>query len=775
MQDITVAITAASYHGNKGAAAMLQSSIKQLYHMYGAGLSINLMSTYPKSDQTLAPFDFINVVSSTPKQVLFFAFPMAVLYWLFRWLPPVRKLLLRNKILRAYAGTDIVLDEAGISFVDSRGFIMNTYAAVTMAIPLLLGVPVVKYSQALGSFSSWYNRMLAKIILPKLKLICVRGSVTEKHLSGIGVIQNVKLCADGAFSMPDDKIVSQKVDNLCASDVFYKTPYIALSLSSVVDERCSKRKINYRLLMSDFIAYLNKEGFGVLLIANAIRLQSEKPRNNDVPLCDAIHNGLANKDKVRWYREDMGPEKVRELIGRSEMLVGSRFHAMIAALEQEIPTLLVGWSHKYKEVLDMFHLGEWAVDYANLSLPLLTEKFQDALLHKDKIKRSIVANLPTVRESSQNNIRFFTEVADSLPKRAKGKLFDFKDLDRYTGFGLSCRIGYAADSEMRRNGASGGMVTALLCGLLREKEIDGAWVTRSLVKNGELTFETMIATTEEEIRRCSSSIYMNMPLQQHVGMLASFPGRIAVVMLPCQIRGLNAYLDNNPELREKVALRISLYCSGSHEKQCTLLALKKKGISLSDVKRLIFRRGHFRGKTVIQKNDGSEQEISYTKTICAYKNAFYFAKPSCMLCQDQFGKEADLSFGDIWLKAMKKNPIKHTSCLIHSEAGLHYYQSVVARGDIVDFHFDRKRLLLSQKRALVFKYNCAKAKVRHYQKQGKGLCLDSASPCRWNHRLAYRIARRNQETSKNHPERVTRLPLWYIYYKMCFIRFLLSF
>ena len=35
MRDVVIAITAASYSGNKGAAAMLQSSIRQLHEVYG--------------------------------------------------------------------------------------------------------------------------------------------------------------------------------------------------------------------------------------------------------------------------------------------------------------------------------------------------------------------------------------------------------------------------------------------------------------------------------------------------------------------------------------------------------------------------------------------------------------------------------------------------------------------------------------------------------------------------------------------------------------------
>ena len=47
MRDVVIAITAASYSGNKGAAAMLPSSIRQINERYGERLNIKLMSVYP--------------------------------------------------------------------------------------------------------------------------------------------------------------------------------------------------------------------------------------------------------------------------------------------------------------------------------------------------------------------------------------------------------------------------------------------------------------------------------------------------------------------------------------------------------------------------------------------------------------------------------------------------------------------------------------------------------------------------------------------------------
>ncbi|MGN1339623.1 MAG: polysaccharide pyruvyl transferase family protein [Oscillospiraceae bacterium] len=781
MKPINIAITAACFSGNKGAAAMLQSSIKQLKERYGEKLNITLMSTYPKADRRLIAempekYDFIKVVNTKPERLLFIAFPLAILYSFLRFIPPFKKLLEMCKIIKAYSQCDIVIDEAGISFVDSRGFVMNTYAFVCAAVPMLCGVPVVKYSQALGTFKNGWNKFLAKWILPKIKLICARGKITQENLAGIGVTENVKLCADGAFSMPDSEYWAEKVDALCKDSAFFRKRVVALSISSVVQGKCEKLGRDYRGCMVQFINWLNEQDYNVLLIANAAREGSEKPRNNDLIICTEVYNAVRDKTKVMWEPREMAPEEIRELLARCEVLVASRFHAMIGALEKCVPVLLIGWSHKYKEVLDMFGLGEYAVDFSALELDSLKLKFMGFIKESPNIREKIAQNLPQVLESSRDNIRFISEEIDKVyAKPKKVKLLDFNDPEKYMGGHIACRMGYAADENIRANAASGGMVTALLCHLLETGQIDGAWVTRSEIKDGKLGYKTFIATTREQLMESSSSVYMYMPLMKHVKMLEDFNGKLAVVLVPCQMRAFSAMLEKNPALKEKIVLKLGLYCSGSHEENATLVPLRKKKISLDGAKRLYYRRGHWRGLSTVQYEDGSEKTLSYPKTICAYKNAYFFSREACMVCQDHYCNEADISFGDIWLKEMKKNPIKHTSCVIRNEKALEMFNSAVNAGKNAASRIDDSKMLRSQKRALVFKFNCAKAKQDMFTKQGKKLAVDVSGKCRWNHRLAFRLGWRNMEFSKKHLKTLEKLPTWVIYYYMCFIRVLLSF
>lgn len=771
MRDVNIAITAASYSGNKGAAAMLQSSINQLYKHYGDRLNIYLMSVYPEEDQTQIPFDFIKIIECKPEQLLFLAFPLAIIHYLFRWCFPVCWLLEKNTILKTYTNIDMVIDEAGISFVDSRGIIMNVYAFVCAAVPLLMGAPVVKYSQAMGPFHNPLNRILAKWILPHLRLICARGQKTLDNLSEIGIFKNVILCADGAFTMEDSPLHTQCVNQICNTDpVFFKNKLIVgISLSSVVERKCQKIGIDYKQIMISFIDYLIDNNYKVLLIANAARIHSTKARNNDLIVCDAVYKGIAKKENVRWYHKEMAAEEVREYISKCHVLVASRFHAMIGALEKQIPVLLVGWSHKYQEVLEMFKLGPYAIDYSTLELENLKSAFEDFIKNRDIICKQLASHHTDVLTSSRNNIQKITEILDQLlPLQPRKGLFDYRNPDKYMGTNILCRKGYASSAEIRENAASGGVITALLCHMLESGEIDGAWVTKSEINHEQLGYHTWIATTTEEIISASSSIYMDMPLLRHLDMVRQFPGKIAVVLTPCMMKSLQAVIDKDADLQSKIVLKIGLFCSGNHKKEATLLPLKKQNISLKNANRIYYRKGHWRGISSMMYNDKTTKSFSYTKTICAYKNAFFFEKKGCMYCQDHFSRYADISMGDIWLNSMKKEAYKHTCCIIRNKKAKELYEHAVLDGAITDSHISRMDVLDGQKRALVFKFHCANAKETMQS-------IDTTETCRWNHKLVFYIAEKNRSFSEKHYKTLQKIPLIVIYYYMCFIRLLLSF
>lgn len=90
----------------------------------------------------------------------------------------------------------------------------------------------------------------------------------------------------------------------------------------------------------------------------------------------------------------------------------SRFHAMISGLSTCTPTVVVGWSHKYREVLDDFGLAEFGMDSATLSTPLtIVSNVTNCLKNKATIEAQIREALPAVKERSALNFSIIAEAA----------------------------------------------------------------------------------------------------------------------------------------------------------------------------------------------------------------------------------------------------------------------------------------------------------------------------------------------------------------------------
>lgn len=758
---INIGITATDFAGNKGAAAMLQSIVKNIKKQHEA-VEFSLFSVYPAEDRQQNPYDYLKVISTKPEHIIFLAFPFAILYKVLGWIKPFKKLLLKNKILKGFSNCDFVLDVAGISFVDSRGFVMNTYNFICMATPLLLGKKVIKLSQAMGPCKSFFNKLWAKIALPKLDKICSRGQYTHEHLLELG-LKNVELCADIAFLMPDDTEAKTKVNKLIEGDDFYNRKFVSLSISSVVYKYCGESGIDYYKIMTEFVSYLNAKGYGVLLIANAAREGKEKLKNNDLPVGDKLYSMVEQKENVRWYSKEFVPEMIRELISKSEILVASRFHAMIGALEKCVPVLLIGWSHKYKEVLDMFQLGNYAVDFKKLNYSDLTAMFDKVENNREDIVNKIQTNLPNVKNLSAKNFDIVNDKINSVKK----------DKEKYIGYVKNSYACYSANEDIRKGAASGGVVSQTLIYMLETEQIDGALVSKQCVKDGKIKVDSFIATTKQQILDCRTSIYTNFDLYAGLKKLEDFDGQAAVVCLPCHLK----YLKNKPELNKKIKYKLCLFCGGVAQPRLMERVLEKNNIDITNVKRIHSRKGHWRGNTIIEMNDDTVESISYKYNWATYKNAFYYSSPKCFACMDHFGYDSDFSFGDIWLKEMKEKDIKHTAILTRNNESDDIIKNMLNENVLSGGKFSAAKIQKGNLRAVVYKYKTAEARTRlgkNYGINGPKIVLDKS---KWNHVLVSKIIIRNMQRSKDESkmDKTFKKSQKLMFMYMAFIRVLLSF
>ena len=386
-------IIGSALSGNKGASAMLESSIQSAL-AFDKSATFTLFSMYPEEDRRLNDIPQLDILDGSPAKLGVVVNSLALLYFL---LPPLRPLLRSSSAsIRALVKSDRLIDQMGISFSDGREkFLIYNVAAILPA--LLVGTKVVKASQAMGPFTNPINRLVSKIFLPRMTHITTRGRITHSFTEELG-LRNTTLGVDSAFALKMDKSV--KAPPFASLIPGYtKGKVVGVSPSVVVRNKVESAKPgSYLPLMQDLINHIRDAGYSVVIIPHSVRTGQTKTQNNDLPLCVELYNSLDDTSKVGLLDTELSSQELRALIGKCHILVTSRFHAMVSALAVATPPLVIGWSHKYEEVLELFTLQDLALPYKGIDSATLNRKFDQLNARADKVSTLIEKHLPAVVE-----------------------------------------------------------------------------------------------------------------------------------------------------------------------------------------------------------------------------------------------------------------------------------------------------------------------------------------------------------------------------------------
>lgn len=390
-----ITVIGSALSGNKGAAAMLESAVQTLGERLGE-VDFTLLSMYPAEDRAQNPYPNLEVVGADPKTLGVTINSLALAH---RLLPPLRPLLRRHRAIRALTESDVLLDQGGITFTDGREkFLLYNVASILPA--LNLRTPVFKCAQAVGPFKNPINRIVSKVFLPKAQTLVTRGRITHEFAEGLG-LTNLVAGADYAFSLEMDGTEEQGLREAGVDLGFFEDgEVVGVCPSVVLQKKVEARGDDYVGQMIAFIERLRRDGKKVLLVPHSVRTGTEKTHNNDLPLCTRIDDLLVPGEDVLFVDRELSSQQLRHLIGRCDLFVASRFHAMVSSLAMAVPTLVIGWSHKYREVLEMFELEEWAFGHDQLTPAHLWERFEDLSARRDEVQGKLDQHLPEVKSRS---------------------------------------------------------------------------------------------------------------------------------------------------------------------------------------------------------------------------------------------------------------------------------------------------------------------------------------------------------------------------------------
>lgn len=401
-----VAVLGAAFSANKGAAAMLHAVLDRLPERLDHAPHFWVLTNYPAEDRTAAAGrDDVTVVAATPPHLVV-SFLLALVVWLLRRVGNSGALPCRTGVLRALRRADVAVDVAGISFVDGRGPALLAYNVILTSLPLLMGCPTVKASQALGPFQQTPTRLAARAVLPQARTVCARGPVTRGHVDGLG-LDNVVDVPDLAFLLAHDEADAEQANRLLG--VADGQSLLGVNPSEIVARYAADHDIDYLGALEALVRHAAGDGWVVRIFPHSVRPGRPASRMNDLPLCERLAQRV--NDVAELVAADPSPHVLRALVARCDALVTGRFHAMVSALATDTPVLVIGWSHKYAEVMAEFGVDGHMVAYRDLSTEGLPTAFDTLNAEATEVASRIARAKPAVTQRAWGNL---DAVADAI-------------------------------------------------------------------------------------------------------------------------------------------------------------------------------------------------------------------------------------------------------------------------------------------------------------------------------------------------------------------------
>lgn len=393
-----IGITGVTRTGNLGGVMMLETLMQQMQQRY-ADCQFYLFSISPKRDLSLPALDNLTLVPVNYYCLILFYLPLSFLLWPIARLPLLRHVLTVFPYYRKVQHCDVMVDLSGIAFVDGRGLPLLAYNMAICLPALLLQIPLVKLAQALGPFKQRLNRLMAKFVLSRCARVIARGDMSFSYLKQLQ-LNNCGHLPDTTFAFQVNDKAYAHSRQLLQQLNFHDKPII-ICPSEVLKRLCHKQGIDYSNILVQFIKRQLDAKQAILILAHS--LANDASKNNDVALCQAIYQQLSDYENVRCVTDINSPMVMRAVIGQGQLFIGSRFHSVVNALAMAVPSLIIGWSHKYQEMASAFDAAKWAIPYEQLTARYLDSQFAKLVAEREQVKQALLQHLPGVRQLADKN------------------------------------------------------------------------------------------------------------------------------------------------------------------------------------------------------------------------------------------------------------------------------------------------------------------------------------------------------------------------------------
>lgn len=302
---------------------------------------------------------------------------------------------------------DWIFDISGFCYTDSWGIKNAKNMRAYLSNQLDCDTKYAILPQAFGPFEEPEHDEVFAEVANEASVLFVRDDQSLEYVRNLGVDVPIEKTPDLTTVAPTE------VPAWCER----QEPYICMVPNSrMVEERCGNAYADYISFLVQSYKFLDEKNEKVIFLLFEGRDEALLP-----PLCEALGHKVL-------YVEEGDPVKLRGILGEARGVVASRYHALVSALSQGVPTIGTSWSHKYEELF---------ADYGCSNL--MVEDVSDERAVQEKL--SVLTDQSTYRTIAEQLAEKATEMRNRALKMWErlGEITGLEGLGRLEGDAVSNR------------------------------------------------------------------------------------------------------------------------------------------------------------------------------------------------------------------------------------------------------------------------------------------------------------------------------------------------
>lgn len=286
-----------------------------------------------------------------------------------------------------------VLDASGFAYSDQWGHRSAEHLARMAARWRSQGKRSVLLPQALGPFKQPRLREAFTRALDSVDLVFARDRISLEHVRELGPVKaRIAQAPDFTVAMPGTLPPGYEPRPRQVAVV----PNLRM-----VDKGTAEVRDAYMGVLAACVRHLRARGYEPFVLVH--------DPTSDFVMAERLREQVGGELRVE-YQDD--PGHLKGILGTCHAVIGSRFHALVSSLAQAVPSLAMGWSHKYEMLFEEFGVAECVVKATDPTDAVLAHL--DRLLEGPERERVIDALRENGAAIRQKTVEMWADVAGVL-------------------------------------------------------------------------------------------------------------------------------------------------------------------------------------------------------------------------------------------------------------------------------------------------------------------------------------------------------------------------